>query len=1231
MPTPKYFEGYGIAQNLAISGNTTQNITIPIVTMSGKTTDSNGVAVGNVTVDQPGRSVAQSVGSYYVSNAYSYSPVKSDASGNYSMVLIAGSGYSETIIPPTGSGFAQTVVNNLNVTKSVLQNIILSMPDTSAPIIISGPTVSSYSDTTATIEWQTNEPAKGALVYGTSNPPTGTTIPESAFTATHSQSLTGLSANTTYYVKVTASDAANNGPATSSIVSFTTKPTADKTPPEILTGPTISSITDTSAVVEWTTNEPSTGSVAYGLSSTPNLTVADATLATSHRVTLTGLTAETVYYLKVAATDASNNGPTSSSVISFPTVAAPDTTAPVIIEGPMAINVSDSGATIVWKTDEPSTSGVSWNDGTVYGVLSDNSLATNHSMTITGLAATKTYSYTVSSKDAFNNGPTLSTAKTFTTSAAPDTKPPIFTQAPIVKNTTHQSAVLYWETDEPSSTTIQYGTTQSFGTADAKAQLLTTHNRPLTGLLPGTTYYFRVQATDSTGNTATGQIYTFTTDVNPDTKAPVITEEASIVYSTDTAATVAFSTDKPCDTVVNYGANGTTGNQKSNSEKVNDHQITLTNLTPNTSYNVQVSCTDMSGNTVVASAGKPSTYMAMNYSFILSDALVGASGKGFVTPSLPDITPPLITDTPRATVTTTTMARIHWLTDEIADSQVFYGLSGQSLSSFAGNITKSAGHSVALTNLSPNTTYDFKVQSTDPSNNTTTSAVYTFTTAALADTTPPVISAVSARGTTSSQINVSWASDEQSSTVLKYGTTPFTLTAQIAIAGSRTSHSAALYNLVPGTTYYVAPVSTDSSGNTTQGDIQSVTLAGAAPASYTVTASAGTGGSVTPVSQAVYSGYQLALAVTPAQGYMVNSITGCGGTLIGSVYTTAAITSNCTVSASFKIDPNFTGTILTTTAYPPAGTYAGGTLMVKLKANTPSAAIYYTTDGSTPSTSSAVYSTAIAVVGTKTIKFFAKDGTTLETAKSAIYTVNATGQPAASFSGLKPGSSFTVYRSEGGKAPTSIYSGPQTSFADSGSLKPNTIYTYTVASDQEGATELISVKTPLYNGWNIIAVPYNTTGVPPTSFFATPVSSIYEWIPTGATAESSTTQLGSYKTVTALTPGLGYFAKASGSSTLLTYNGAAVPASVTVTLKPGWTMIANPNVANKTNIGTTWLVDGNPLSDAINTNKIGGSIYWWNGTTYDSWTILGNNPQVEPWKGYWIINLESVNHTLTIQ
>ena len=122
-------------------------------------------------------------------------------------------------------------------------------------------------------------------------------------------------------------------------------------------------------------------------------------------------------------------------------MAAPDTVAPVIVEGPMVINISDTGATVVWKTDEPATSGVSWNNGTVHDLVTDDTnLTINHSVRLTGLTANTAYSYTVSSKDAVSNGPTLSVVKAFTTLPLSDTTAPVITESPLVVNVTHQSA-----------------------------------------------------------------------------------------------------------------------------------------------------------------------------------------------------------------------------------------------------------------------------------------------------------------------------------------------------------------------------------------------------------------------------------------------------------------------------------------------------------------------------------------------------------------------------------------------------------------------------------------------------------------------------------------------------------------------------------------------------------------------------------------------------------------------
>lgn len=71
---------------------------------------------------------------------------------------------------------------------------------------------------------------------------------------------------------------------------------------------------------------------------------------------------------------------------------------------------------------------------------------------------------------------------------------------------------------------------------------------------------------------------------------------------------------------------------------------------------------------------------------------------------------------------------------------------------------------------------------------------------------------------------------------------------------------------------------------------------------YTVTASAGSGGSISPGSAAVTHGNTTAFTVTPSTGYHVASVTGCGGSLSGSTYTTAVITSACSVSATFSVN-----------------------------------------------------------------------------------------------------------------------------------------------------------------------------------------------------------------------------------------------------------------------------------------------------------------------------------------
>lgn len=71
--------------------------------------------------------------------------------------------------------------------------------------------------------------------------------------------------------------------------------------------------------------------------------------------------------------------------------------------------------------------------------------------------------------------------------------------------------------------------------------------------------------------------------------------------------------------------------------------------------------------------------------------------------------------------------------------------------------------------------------------------------------------------------------------------------------------------------------------------------------SYTVTPSAGINGSLSPSTpRTVFYNQTTWFTVTPAAGYLVDSVTGCGGSLSGNTYVTGPITANCTVTASFK-------------------------------------------------------------------------------------------------------------------------------------------------------------------------------------------------------------------------------------------------------------------------------------------------------------------------------------------
>ncbi|MGH8246589.1 MAG: GDSL-type esterase/lipase family protein, partial [Gammaproteobacteria bacterium] len=87
---------------------------------------------------------------------------------------------------------------------------------------------------------------------------------------------------------------------------------SDTTPP-VISAVTVSNVTDTTATITWTTDEPATSQVEYGPTTNYGwLRPIDPTLVTSHSVTLVGLSPGVLYHFRVFSRDGPGNTATSS-------------------------------------------------------------------------------------------------------------------------------------------------------------------------------------------------------------------------------------------------------------------------------------------------------------------------------------------------------------------------------------------------------------------------------------------------------------------------------------------------------------------------------------------------------------------------------------------------------------------------------------------------------------------------------------------------------------------------------------------------------------------------------------------------------------------------------------------------------------------------------------------------------------------------------------------------------
>jgi hypothetical protein len=334
---------------------------------------------------------------YGTSTSYgSASPLNSALVTSHSVNLTGltpGTAYDFDVVSATSAGLSSASGNATFTTAPKAPTI--------SAISASGITAS-----TVTITWTTDQASTSLVNYGTTTSYGSTSAYNSTLVTSHSVTLTGLAAGTTYDFDVLSANAAGVL-ATSANTTFTTSASTGGS------APTVSyvaywGITGSGVTISWSTNVAATTAVLYGTTSALGQTTAVQTsLVTSHGVTLTGLNPLTTYYFEAESTGA--NGVTGySTLYSFTTISSGMPT----ISGITVVPGANNTAQISWTTSVPTTSYVQFGSTTAYNHWSSLTALTTNPNPAMGWVPSGTVHYSLVSTDA-NGNQTISPDYTF--------------------------------------------------------------------------------------------------------------------------------------------------------------------------------------------------------------------------------------------------------------------------------------------------------------------------------------------------------------------------------------------------------------------------------------------------------------------------------------------------------------------------------------------------------------------------------------------------------------------------------------------------------------------------------------------------------------------------------------------------------------------------------------------------------------------------------------------------
>ncbi len=378
-----------------------------------------------------------------------------------------------------------------------------------------------------------------------------------------------------------------------------------------------------------------------------------------------------------------------------------------------------------------------------------------------------------------------------------------------------------------------------------------------------------------------------------------------------------------------------------------------------------------------------------------------------------------------------------------------------------------------------------------------------------------------------------------------------------------------------------------------------------------------------PTSQAITSGNTVTLSVTATSatpliyqwfsGASPNTANPISGAT-SSTYTTPVLTATGTQTTTFNYwvqvsnasaNPTNSNTATVTvnprpvaatpTFSPPAGTYTS-TQTVTITSNipTPNGGIYYTTDGSTPTTASPQYTAPLSLTASETIRAFAAaSGYQNSPVATATYTINnppTITNPPSSLT-INSGGSATLSVSASGTAPLTYqwFSGPAASSLTSivgataasytaSALTATTYFQVQVNNASSiPATSTVATVTvitkPLITGIAVqpVSQTVNTGSSATLSVTATGTSPSFQWYSgvSGNTATSIVGATGSNYTTPPLTATSSFWVRASNQAG----NADSGTATITVIQTPVCTLSVQPTSTALTVVATSRCVD----------------------------------------------------------